>query len=899
MFNIYLRYSFLVIFFLINASLNAQLVTIGTGYNVSTIASLIGNGNGFADGKSNAAIFNQPSSIAVDASGNVYVGDSGNYCIRKITPDGSVTTLAGKPGIQGSRDGDSNSALFGEIGSIALDNNADILVTDLTYNNVRKISSSSNGLLVSTIIPSSSGLKQPTGIITDRNGNIYISDSANAVIRKYDISGNLSIFAGSVNNTGAIDGSGAAARFAYPTGLCIDTEGKLYVLDYAADTLRTITQSGIVKTIGGFYGAPNVADGYLNTSIGQFSRPYAITISPSDDIFISDGNNLTYIRKISKAGIVSTIAGSSSPGGKDGSGNTASFAGVLGLTCDKNGNLYIANTGTSTIRLASPPLANTPPSVSNLPASLKLNYNSQVTIQALVIGTEPISYNWLLDDVPIANNYYYTGVNTSSLTINNFAQNLSGKYSLIATNNFGSVKTQGTVVQAPITITSQPSSIYIKKGSSSTLSVVVNGTLPSYQWYLNNIAIQGATNATYTILNTDIGNIGNYSVTIFNNVSNVTSSIASVNLLDPAILAQPVSQSVTLGSTVTLNSLSTGLGLNYQWYYNGNPIKGANAPSLTINNFDATYVGNYNLIISNSFGTTTSKNAILTLSNIASHLSNISILSLDGPGSQLLTVGFVTGGQSTTGLQSILIRGIGPSLGIQPFNVANVLSDPTLTIFNNSGNVIATNDNWSNPASNATSITSADASTGAFALTNTESLDAALVVNLSAGNYSVQVAGKNGISGNVLAEIYDNTPITSYTSNTPRLINLSCLAKIPAGAYMSAGFVITGMTQEKVLIRVAGPSLGVEPFNVLGTIPDPRLIIYDSNSKVLKSNAGWNGDLEITTANIATGAFQFNTSFSKDSAAILTLTPGAYTIQATSVSNTGGIALIEIYEVPN
>ena len=116
---------------------------------------------------------------------------------------------------------------------------------------------------------------------------------------------------------------------------------------------------------------------------------------------------------------------------------------------------------------------------------------------------------------------------------------------------------------------------------------------------------------------------------------------------------------------------------------------------------------------------------------------------------------------------------------------------------------------------------------------------------------------------------------------------------------LTAGFVIAGTTPEQVLIRASGPTLAATPFNVPGTIADPKLTVYNSSSTVLATNTGWGGSAAITIANSATGAFQFSSPTSKDSAVVITLQPGAYTVQATSASGAAGVTLIEVYEVPN
>ncbi len=257
----------------------------------------------------------------------------------------------------------------------------------------------------------------------------------------------------------------------------------------------------------------------------------------------------------------------------------------------------------------------------------------------------------------------------------------------------------------------------------------------------------------------------------------------------------------------------------------------------------------------------------------------------------MLTLGFVNGGAGTTGTEPLLIRASGPAL--TAFGLNNVLADPTLKVLQGS-NVVASNDNWGSTAANINAVNVADAATGAFALTPTTSLDAAVVQALPSvsGGYTVQVLGNGTGVGNALAEVYDNT--ANYTVTSPRLINLSCLQQVPVKGLLSAGFAISGATAKTVLIRASGPTLA--SFGVLGTMTDPQLNVF-SGTTVIASNAGWGGDVSITAANSATGAFQFASASSKDSAVVMTLAPGSYTVQATSVSETAGVTMIEVYEV--
>jgi hypothetical protein len=322
-------------------------------------------------------------------------------------------------------------------------------------------------------------------------------------------------------------------------------------------------------------------------------------------------------------------------------------------------------------------------------------------------------------------------------------------------------------------------------------------------------------------------------------------------------------------------------------------IAGATSSTLFIPAATSANAGAYSCTVTNAAGSASTLLAQLTLLNTTNpgRLVNLSVLTMDGPGSQMLTLGFVNGGAGTTGTEPLLIRASGPAL--TAFGLNNVLADPTLKVLQGS-NVVASNDNWGSTAANINAVNIADAATGAFALTPTTSLDAAVVQALPivSGGYTVQVLGNGTGVGNALAEVYDNT--ANYTVTSPRLINLSCLQQVPVKGLLSAGFAISGATAKTVLIRASGPTLA--SFGVLGTMTDPQLNVF-SGTTVIASNVGWGGDVSITAANSATGAFQFASASSKDSAVVMTLAPGSYTVQATSVSETAGVTMIEVYEV--
>jgi hypothetical protein len=228
------------------------------------------------------------------------------------------------------------------------------------------------------------------------------------------------------------------------------------------------------------------------------------------------------------------------------------------------------------------------------------------------------------------------------------------------------------------------------------------------------------------------------------------------------------------------------------------------------------------------------------------------------------------------------------------FGVGGALPDPALSLYQGSS-VVSSNTGW---GGNAT-IVAEDAAVGAFAL-NASSKDSALFnQNLAPGAYTAQIVGASGDTGVALAEVYDATPKGAFTPTSPRITNISARVQVGTGGnILIAGFVVGGSTSKTVLIRASGPAL--VPLGVTGTLADPQLTLY-SGSTVLASNSGWGGDPAIISTAASVGAFTWNDASSADSALLVTLPPGAYTVQVAGAAGTAadtGIALVEVYDIP-
>jgi len=273
------------------------------------------------DGENTAAAFQHPFGICADADGNVFVADSGNHSIRKVTPEGRVSTFAGT-GEKGTVDGAASSARFDTPSGLCFHANGDLYVCSYVENTIRIVGK--DGRVTSLIARRDPGYRDgpvasasifaPRGLAFDRRGNLFFSDCWNHRIRKITPDGVVSTFAGG-GPTGIEakaewrDGKGTDARFYAPCGLAIDDKDNLYVADAENHRVRKITPDGVVTTIAGSgpSGKPGraFADGPAATS--RLNTPTEVFIVSDGTVYFSDtyGNR---VREISRSGIVSTIA---------------------------------------------------------------------------------------------------------------------------------------------------------------------------------------------------------------------------------------------------------------------------------------------------------------------------------------------------------------------------------------------------------------------------------------------------------------------------------------------------------------------------------------------------------------------------------------------------------------
>ena len=606
---------------------------------VTSLAGYVAN-IGSADGKGVAAQFNGPKGIAVDASGTLFVTDTGNGTVRRITPAGVVTTLAGKAGAINISDGTGSNARLWTPDGIVIGGASVLYVTDYTAQNIRKVTTSG---VVTTLAGSPLSSSAQT-VAVHSSGDMVVVDSAQHTVTRISTNKTAVSVYGELNVSGSADGSGSKARFNFPSSAAFDASGNIYVADGGNHTIRKINPAGVVTTLAGSSGMAGAANG---TGVAaRFNSPLGIVADSAANLYVSDQASNT-IRKITPAGLVSTFAGSPGVSGSDdGLGNAARFNVPYGFAIDANNNVIVADSGNGTLRHITPSgnvttiagVAGVPGSEDGSIATARLSY--PIVVAAKLDGTLFVServYPFLIrqispnDQVSTINwNAEGIGVSADGDLLATYAGQIHIGH-LIAPDisvkqvggptfvdgsgvaAFGSVPTGAT-----ISLT-----IEIKNMGDDTLSGLVVNKDGAHEadFTVSALSITDLAPGEATTFTVDFapGALGNRTAAL-----HIDSNDPDENPFDfflkgtgctaPAFATHPAAQIISTGAPVTFNCVAVGTGpFTYQWRKNGVIQAGANADSLTLPSARAMDAGSYAVQVKNANGSALSKVATLAV----------------------------------------------------------------------------------------------------------------------------------------------------------------------------------------------------------------------------------------------------------------------------------------------
>ena len=345
---------------------NDRIRKVDTSGVITTVAGDGTKGYGGDGGQAVSAQLRYPNDVALDGSGNFYIADNSNHRIRKVDTSGVITTVAGT-GVRGFG-GDGGQAVAARLANpsgVAVDSGGNLYIADDGNDRIRKVDTTG---VITTVAGDGAGgfsgdggqavlaqLRSPTGVAVDSAGNLYIADEGNDRIRKVDTSGVITTVAGTDDPGHRGDGGAAvSAWLVYPNDVATDGAGNLYICSGDYDGLiRKVDSLGVISTIAG-PGTEIFNRGRVPAIVARLKSPYGVATDAAGNFYIADRYDHV-IRKVDTSGVITTIAGTTgtTDGGFSGDGGPAAEAQLAypyGVATDSAGNLYIADAGNDRIR---------------------------------------------------------------------------------------------------------------------------------------------------------------------------------------------------------------------------------------------------------------------------------------------------------------------------------------------------------------------------------------------------------------------------------------------------------------------------------------------------------------------------------------------------------------------
>jgi len=601
----------------------------GTFSNVAGAADGTG---GLVDGKGTDARFFFPGGLAVDANGNLFVADREKNAIRKVTPDGTVSTLATEAnGI----DQPWGIEVHPVTGDIYVCSNKNHRIIKITQSGIVTIYAGNAGVGFTDGPLATAKFDSPQDLIFDAAGNLYVSDSGNKLIRKITPLGIVSTVAGN-RTAGNTDGLGVLASFNTANGLTIDRDGNLVISDFISHLIRKMTPAGMVTTYAGTT-ASGFKDGSVTAPIALdrpiFSNPSHMITDYQGNIYLSDSRN-DRIRMITPAGVVSTVVGSSvfgsNKGDDIGNGNPAlaKLENPVGVAYDKFANLYIADEHNNKIKkLALGGYVLTPgfplptgltfdPTtgiISGTPTQLwqetrykVTGYNgfgessSEFTIRVIPTAVYLIPFSPVticdpdLDPAGLSNlplTYTSSNPNVARITSNGMIEMVGiGTTTITATNTAGDKDSQDLVVSdyalPVVTVTADKTILCPEANAILTAATSMAGKNPAFEWFKNGVSI-GNNSKTYTAVNPSLNDKFTVKVTNTDYCYPVISKESDPVVLNPVPLppttsislspAAPACMGTVLKFTAVTSKPQMDTGPFPKWYVNGKEMPGINS----------------------------------------------------------------------------------------------------------------------------------------------------------------------------------------------------------------------------------------------------------------------------------------------------------------------------------